>query len=86
MERQICWKDKNDQGEKRDTRVRIFGGKIKWQFKTTSMDRWDYDTPPTVEQWDDLIRKLEGRYNRKRCSLRDLELAQKERQRLYGKS
>ena len=79
MQRQIRWKDKTEDGLKREVRVTLFARKFKWQFKYKGEERWDYDTPPTLDDWNALVDKIEARYNRKRCSYKDLELAQKER-------
>jgi hypothetical protein len=85
MNRQITWKDKLPDGRKRETRVTIFGGEIKWQFKCSGDEMWDYKAAPTKEQWDDLIEKMQARYQRRNAPLRDVELVIGERRRLFGK-
>ncbi|MDD4872620.1 MAG: hypothetical protein PHR77_18880 [Kiritimatiellae bacterium] len=80
MRRQICWVEKLEDGIKRDIRVSfVGGGKIKWQFKRSDMAEWDYDTPPALDDWDALLIRSEGRYNRRRMPLTDLELVRKAR-------
>lgn len=80
MRRQICWIEKLDDGIKRDIRVSFPGGnKIKWQFKRSDMEAWDYDSPPTIADWAALLERAEGRYNRRRMPFHDLELVRKGR-------
>ncbi len=61
MRRQICWTDKLPEGVKRDVRVAVSRRDIKWQFKRSDAERWDYDSPPTSEDWtkleDALVRR-----------------------------
>jgi len=75
MKRDIEWKDKTEDGVKRTVRVKFPGqGVIKWQFKRADEEMWDYDTPPSDDDWQYLVSKVEGMYNRNRCAHRDLEL------------
>jgi len=80
MRRQICWTERMEDGVKRETRVTFHGGGLKWQFKRADRAEWDYDSPPTAEDWADLEERVEGRYRRKRAPLKDLELVRKLRQ------
>ncbi len=80
MKRQVCWVEKLEDGVKREIRVTVHGGKIKWQFKRSDMSQWDYDSAPTEQDWDALQAKCQDRYRRKACSLKDLELIRKARQ------
>jgi hypothetical protein len=78
MKRNIEWKEKLEDGVKRTVRVHFLGqGKIKWQFKRSDEDSWDYDTPASPEDWEALEEKVEGMYNRRRAAFRDLELVKK---------
>lgn len=75
MKRDIEWKERLDDGVKRTVRITFpGGGKIKWQFKRSDELQWDYDTPPSPEDWAELEEKVEGLYNRRRAAFRDLEL------------
>ena len=47
-----------------DVRVTFHGAEIKWQFRRSDMKVWDYETPPTDEQWDTLAEKLRNLYQR----------------------
>lgn len=39
---------------KREVRVEVTRGSIKWQFKRKDEERWDYDSPALPEDWDEL--------------------------------
>ena len=74
MKRNIEWKDKTEDGVRRDVRVLFPGkGQVKWQFKRADEERWDYDTPPSSEDWTTLQEKVRNLYQRNRCARRDLE-------------
>ncbi|MEM9443896.1 MAG: hypothetical protein AAGA18_00955 [Verrucomicrobiota bacterium] len=79
MQRQIRWKEKTQDGESREVRVTLFARQFKWQFKYKGSLNWDYNTLPTTEDWDNLVKKIEARYNRRRASIKDVELASKHR-------
>jgi hypothetical protein len=71
----IEWVEKLDGGVKRKIRITFLGhGKIKWQFKRSDEDYWDYDTPPTAEDWETLEDKAKALYNRRRTPFKNLEL------------
>ena len=75
MRREICWTNKLDARVKREVRVCFLGGnKLKWQFKRSDQEKWDYDSEPTDQDWEDLDQLAENRYRRRRMPLRDLEL------------
>ena len=83
--RKIGWVDKLDDGVRRDIRVTFPGsGKIKWQFKRSDAEGWDYDTPPTREDWQMLEQKIEAHYRRRRLPLKYLELVQKQAKQSRG--
>lgn len=77
MRREIEWKDKTEDGIKRTVRVTVAQSRVKWQFQLKGED-WDYDTPPSVDDWEMLLEKMEGRYARKRAPLKDLEVVRSE--------
>ncbi|MFQ3670940.1 MAG: hypothetical protein SNJ84_05735 [Verrucomicrobiia bacterium] len=76
MIRQICWNEKNDDGTKTEIRVDFFARSIKWQFKPTGADRWDYQRSPTRAQWEELLNQVSRRYQRGRARIDDLHLVQ----------
>ena len=78
MKRDIEWKEKLDDGVKRVVRVKFLGqGNLKWQFKRSDEDRWDYDTPPTSEDWETLVEKVDALYHRRRAALKDWDLVKR---------
>ena len=54
MRRQIRWTEKLPDGTKRDVRVAVSKREVKWQFKCSDAERWDYDSPPSRADWDRL--------------------------------
>jgi len=71
----IEWVEKLDDGVKRKIRITFLGkGKMKWQTKRSDEERWDYDTPPSSEDWNTLEEKVEALYNRRRTPFKNLEL------------
>jgi len=64
MNNHISWTIKLPEGGKRETRVHVSALKLKWQFKRTDEERWDYDSAPTAEDWDaleDILKRRAGR-------------------------
>ncbi len=75
MKADIEWVEKLENRVKRKIRITFLGhGKIKWQFKRSDEDFWDYDTPPSSADWDTLEEKMEALYNRRRTPFKNLEL------------
>lgn len=66
MKRKISWTLRGEDGVKREVRVTISRGRIKWQFKRADEEHWDYDSPPTKEEWDALEEILARRMHRGR--------------------
>lgn len=86
MMRQVCWIEKLDDGIKRDVRWTVERGQVKWQTRRSDQDRFDYDTPPTREDWDNFMERMEARYQRRNISFDDLQLARKARAKALGES
>ena len=80
MHRQICWVDRQDDGIKREVRVTVGRRQVKWQFKLSTAERWDYDSPPSKADWDSLLERTENRHQRRNATLADLELVRRLRQ------
>lgn len=75
MRRQVCWVEKLEDGVRREIRVSFPGGrKLKWQFKRSDSPLWDYDSPPSAEDWAQLLERAEHRYNRRRMPISDVDL------------
>ena len=78
MKRDIEWKEKLDGGVRRVIRVKFPGnGQVKWQFKRSDEEHWDYDTPASPEDWEYLENKVDQLYHRRRACLRDWELVKR---------
>lgn len=78
MRRMICWTERLADGAKREVRITFLPGEqIKWQYKRSDEERWDYDTPPTKADWELLLEKTHGFYNRRRATLKQLETVQR---------
>ena len=78
MKADIEWVEKLDGGIKRKIRITFLGkGKMKWQTKRSDEEMWDYDTPPSADEWSTLEEKMEALYNRRRESFKNLELVRK---------
>ena len=67
MHNLISWTIKlPDEGVKRETRVNVSQRALKWQFKRTDEEKWDYGSPPEPADWDmleDVLRRRAGRGN-----------------------
>ncbi len=78
MKADIEWVEKLDDGVKRKIRITFLGkGKMKWQTKRSDEEKWDYDTPPSSEDWNTLEEKVEALYNRRRTPFKNLELVRR---------
>ena len=63
---------------KRKVRITFVGhDRIKWQFKRSDEDSWDYDTLPTPADWETLEMKIDALYHRRRAPYKHLELVKK---------
>ena len=75
MKADIEWVDKLENRVKRTARLTFLGQeKVKWQTKRSDEEFWDYDTPPTAEDWEHLETKMASLYNRNRMPFEKLEL------------
>lgn len=61
----ISWTEKlPDEGVTRETRVRVAHRHLRWQFKRSDQERWDYDSLPQAADWDrleDVLRRRAAR-------------------------
>ncbi len=77
MKADIEWVEKLENRIKRKVRITFTGhDKIKWQFKRSDEEFWDYDTPPSAEDWETLSEKIDALYNRRRQPYKHVELVQ----------
>ena len=77
MRRQINWKEKTDDGLTRKVRVSVSARRIKWQFQLQGEERWDYDSPPTEEDWLALEERMQNRWQRGQCSQAEMDLVKR---------
>ncbi|MBT8042221.1 MAG: hypothetical protein KJN98_03555 [Pontiella sp.] len=78
MKADIEWVEKLENRVKRKVRITFAGhDKIKWQFKRSDEEFWDYDTPPGIEDWETLSEKIDALYHRRRQPYKHVELVQK---------
>ena len=66
MRNRISWTVKCEEGGKRETRVQVSPRSLRWQFKRSGDEAWDYDSDPTREDWDMLVDVLRRRAARGR--------------------
>ncbi|TFH14419.1 MAG: hypothetical protein E4H02_09920 [Lentisphaerales bacterium] len=66
MRRHISWTTRTADGVKREVRVNVDAHRAKWQFKRADEEKWNYDCPPTTEEWDMLEEILSRRGQRGR--------------------
>jgi hypothetical protein len=72
------WVEKPEPRIKRKVRITFVGhDKIKWQFKRSNEELWDYDSLPSAEDWGTLETKIEALYNRRRAPYKHVELVKK---------
>lgn len=81
MKADLEWTDKPEPGIKRKIRITFLKTRdIKWQFKRSDQEQWDYDRRPTPEEWEQLETKVEALYTRRRIKYEHLELVRKKNQ------
>lgn len=78
MKADLEWTERLEDRTKRKVRITFIGhDQIKWQFKRSDEEFWDYDTPPTPEDWEALEDKVDALYHRRRQPFKHLELVKK---------
>ena len=79
MRRDVRWVEKLDGAVRREVRVGVSQRGINWQFWRSDLKRWDYSTPPTLQDWAALERRMAARYARRNAPYEDLERVRKAR-------
>jgi hypothetical protein len=86
VKRNLEWVEKLDGGVKRKVRVSFTGkGRVKWQFQLSDREGWDYDSPPTLDDWETLEDTLEALYRRRRAKYELLESVRELRRKAEGR-
>jgi|GEM_PF-2826498 len=75
MNRPLEWNEKLPDGGRRRVRVTFFSAMIKWQFQIQG-EAWDYDTPPSLTDWERLLDEVKRRHQRRRATQKELELTE----------
>ena len=73
MRSQHVWKEKDEEGRKREVRVTKFGGNWKFQAKLAGEDNWTYYDRPLLEDLTALREVVFRKYQRRRASAEDVE-------------
>ena len=71
MPSQHIWKEKDDDGRKREVRVTKFGGRWKFQAKFRDEDKWTYYEVPLIDDLRELREIIFRKYQRRRASAED---------------
>jgi len=75
MARPVGWTERLEDGVKREIRVTFVDQHtIRWQAKRSDTREWEYDFPPTEENWEYLETTVAGRYRRRSVPLKHVEL------------
>jgi hypothetical protein len=72
MPSQHIWKEKNDDGHKREVRATKFGGAWRFQSKTADEENWTYHDVPPLNDLLKLKEIVERKYRRRRASADDV--------------
>ncbi len=67
MHNLISWTEKQEGGLKREVRVHVSHRKLKWQFKRSDAEAWDYGSAPLASDWEQLLDILQRRAGRGRA-------------------
>ena len=73
MRSQHIWKEKDEDGRKREIRVTKFGGEWKFQSKFADEAEWTYHSRPGSEDLKTLRDLVFRKYQRRRASSEDVE-------------
>ena len=73
MRSQHIWKEKDDEGRRREVRVTKFGGEWKFQAKLAGDGEWTYYHRPLAEDLATLRNVVFRKYQRRRASSEDVE-------------
>jgi hypothetical protein len=72
MRSQHIWRDRNEDGTKREVRATKFGGMWRFQAKTAGDLEWTYYERPLLEDLLALKEILARKYQRRRATAEDL--------------
>ncbi|HEY2614075.1 MAG TPA: hypothetical protein VGI42_00055 [Chthoniobacterales bacterium] len=72
MRSQHIWKEKDNEGRKREVRVTKFGGAWRFQAKYADESEWTYYDRPELEDLRKLKEVVFRKYQRRRASAEDV--------------
>ncbi len=72
MRSQHVWKEKDEDGRKREVRVTKFGGQWRFQAKFADETEWTYYDRPLPEDLKELRDVIFRKYQRRRASAEDV--------------
>jgi hypothetical protein len=72
MRSQHIWKEKDEEGRRREVRATKFGGQWRVQAKTSEDEAWTYYDEPLMTDLLTLRDILERKYRRRRASAEDV--------------
>jgi hypothetical protein len=72
MRSQHIWREKDDEGRKREVRVTKFGGLWRFQAKYADESNWTYYDQPPIDDLRTLRDLIFRKYQRRRASAEDL--------------
>ncbi|MDZ4817163.1 MAG: hypothetical protein SGI71_12980 [Verrucomicrobiota bacterium] len=77
MRKEINWRTRREDGSSYEVRVHRWAGVFRFQFKEKGSALWNFDQPPTKEDWETLLDALERRLNRKQATYEEIEEVKK---------
>ena len=77
MPNQHVWKEKDDEGRKREVRATKFGGAWRLQAKLADDESWTYYDSPLLKDLRTLLDVVERKYRRRRASAEDVVAVEK---------
>jgi hypothetical protein len=81
----INWFERLDNETKREVQVTVARQRVVWAFRVLGEDNWEEKTQPNAEHWDDLLQKMQDRYQRRRATALEMELVTRLYKRAGGK-
>lgn len=73
MRSQHIWKEKDEEGRRREVRVTKFGGQWRFQAKLADEEKWTYYTRPLLHDVIALRDVVFRKYQRRRAAAEDVE-------------
>lgn len=62
---ELGWWNRDDEGNKYQVHLELFGGKLLWRCQRKRHDPWQDYTSPSEEDWKTALELAENRYQRR---------------------